>query len=162
MVREHITVFGAVEPKTGDFVYTTVHPPPKEKKKRGRPKKGTRKKKVKKLKKGEASRRMNEFMQKLADTYPNDRIVLVCDNAGWHKSQYIKIPDRVTLTYIPAYTPEMMPMEQIWRELRTSGFGNKYFNNLQEVDENIHTTITSIALETILSITQRDWILKCS
>jgi len=161
MVREHITVFGAIEPKTGEIVYENEYPPPKEKKKLGRPKKGTRKKKVKKPKKGEASRRMNKFMQKLADKYPTDRIVLVCDNAGWHKSQYIKIPDRMTLAYIPAYTPEMMPMEQIWREIRTR-LGNKYFNSLKEVDDKICETIAAIPLETLLSIAQRDWILKCA
>ena len=161
MVREHRTVFGAVEPLTGELFYMIEapkrKPPPK---KMGRPKKGVRKKKPKPEAKGEKSRSMNVFMQKLADAYPKDRIVLVCDNAWWHKSRYTKTPEKTTLAFIPPYTPEMNPIEQIWRELRTVGFANKYYKTIQEVEDAIHLTISALTKETIMSITQRNWIMN--
>ena len=61
MVREYLTIFGAVEPEAGDFVYTITQKEKKEKQKRGRKKKGVKKKKPKKKVKGTKSRQMNEF-----------------------------------------------------------------------------------------------------
>jgi transposase len=162
MVREYRTVFGAVEPLTGELFYMIEPQKPKpDKRKIGRPKKGARVKKPKPKPKGEKSRHMNEFMKALTEAYPNDHIVLVCDNAWWHKSKYTQTPDRITLLFIPPYTPEMNPIEQIWREIRTAGFANKYFKTIQDVEANIHSTISTLSAKTIMSITQRDWILNC-
>ena len=137
-------------------------PKPKpDKKKMGRPKKRSRKKLPKPKVKGEKSGHMNEFMKRLAAAYPKDRIVLVCDNAWWHKSKYIVIPDSITLLFIPPYTPEMNPIEQIWREVRTTGFANKYFKSIELAEEYLRLTLDTLPAETVMSITQRDWFMDC-
>ncbi|RRR51716.1 hypothetical protein EI998_08045 [Streptococcus suis] len=41
----------------------------------------------------------------------DDYIILVMDNAVWHKSQTLKIPENIEFTFIPPYTPEMNPIE---------------------------------------------------
>ena len=163
MVREYRNVFGAVEPAASDFFYMIEPPNAKPlKKKMGRPKLGeaadSHKPKPKPI--GVKSRFMNEFMQALCDKYPNDLILMLCDNAWWHKSKYIKIPERLTIIYIPPYTPEMNPIEQLWREIRT-GFHNKYFKTIADVEKHLHATIATIKPETIRSITQRDWLQYC-
>ena len=65
---------------------------------------------------------MRVFLEQLQLTYPDDMIVLVCDGAAWHKSGKLHIPEHITLLNIPPYTPEMNPIEQIWRELRSQVF----------------------------------------
>jgi phenylpropionate dioxygenase-like ring-hydroxylating dioxygenase large terminal subunit len=149
-----------VEAKTGDVVYKIEKPEEHEKQKPGRKKKWAHVKKVKLKPKGEKSRQMNEFMQQICDCYPNDHIILACDNAWWHKSQYTKVPERMTVIYIPPYTPEMNPIEQFWREVRTAGFANKCLKTINAVVDNLHNTIASILPKTIRSIFGRDWILK--
>ena len=57
---------------------------------------------------------MNYFLEELSKTYPKDQILLVCDGAAWHKSKGLKVPDNIKLLFIPPYTPEMNPIEQIW------------------------------------------------
>jgi transposase len=48
--------------------------------------------------------------------------VIVCDGAGWHqKGERLRVPDNITLLPLPAYSPELNPMENIWDYLR----GNK-------------------------------------
>lgn len=160
-VREYIEIFGAVEPKTGDFFYTIAPKEKPNKKKMGRPKIGEAANDIKPREKGIKSRIMNDFMQKLCEKYPNDQIVLICDNAWWHKSQYTVIPDRLTLLFIPTYTPEMNPIEQLWREMRTAGFSNRYFKYISAVEANLHTTISALSPDKIKSITQREWIMTC-
>ena len=57
----------------------------------------------------------NVFMAELSKKYPDDIILLVCDGAGWHKSKTLICPENIKLLSIPPYTPEMNPIEQIWR-----------------------------------------------
>lgn len=162
-IRLHCNVFGAVEAMKGSMFYMIEGEEPVVKRKIGRPRKGEIAENMKpKIKmKGVKSNFMNEYMQNLSKLHPNDYIIMVLDNALWHKSKYIKVPENMTLVFIPPYTPEMNPIEQIWREIRTSGFANKYFKTLDEVKANLHATIASLSPETIQSITRRDWIMKC-
>ena len=67
----------------------------------------------------------------------------------------------IELIFIPPYTPEMNPIEQIWKEIRKRGFKNEVFKSLQKVVDRLCDTICSLSNETIKSITGRDWILFC-
>ncbi len=160
-MREYRDIFGAVEPETGDFFYQIEERPAATKGKPGRKKRGEKRKssKPRKPSKGHKSREMNAFMLALARRYPKDHIVLVCDRAPWHDSKYIKIPKRITLLYIPPYTPEMNPIEQVWRELRTL-LGNTYFSNIDELIAALKQKIFDLSPETLQSITQRSWMKK--
>ena len=44
------------------------------------------------------------------------------EKSAWHKSKMLDIPINIVLFYIPSYTPEMNPIEQIWKEIRKLGF----------------------------------------
>jgi len=132
------------------------------KRKRGRPRKGEVVEKVSPKSKGKGykSRLMNDFLKLLSDKYPNDRLVVCLDGASWHDSQYTVIPENITLVSIPPYTPEMNPIEQLWREIRTKGFHNKYFKTIADAISNLRATIANLLPETIQSITQRDWFME--
>ncbi len=103
---------------------------------------------------------MNRFLEEISNQYPDDDILMVCDGAAWHRSKTMKIPNNITLLNIPPYTPEMNPIEQIWRELRTQGFRNEVFQTLEKVVDRLCETINNLSSETISSITCRDWIYK--
>lgn len=103
---------------------------------------------------------MNVFLDHLSMSYPNDIIILVCDGAAWHKAKALIIPDNIRLAFIPPYTPEMNPIEQIWKEIRKRGFRNEIFQTLDKVVERLCQTIRCISSETIMSITSRDWIVN--
>lgn len=103
---------------------------------------------------------MNVFMEELSKAYRDDLIVMVCDGAAWHKSRAMQIPGNIKILHIPPYTPEMNPIEQIWREIRTQGFCNEIFTTLDKVVDRLCETINALTPETITSITLRDWIYK--
>ncbi|MEE3386453.1 MAG: IS630 family transposase, partial [Prevotella sp.] len=57
------------------------------------------------------------------------RIFLIMDNAGWHKKakrlikenvdgKYDDINRFVTFVYMPPYSPDLNPIEQVWRKTR--------------------------------------------
>ena len=104
---------------------------------------------------------MNVFLKELSETFSYDTIILVCDGAVWHKAKSLSIPDNIKLIFIPPYTPEMNPIEQIWKEIRKRGFKNEVFPSLEKVVDRLCNTICSLSKFTIKSITGRDWILSC-
>ena len=79
------------------------------------------------------------------------------DNAVWHKSQTLNIPENIEFTFIPPYTPEMNPIEQVWAEIRKRGFKNKIFRSLNEVIDKLQEVIQNLSPSQLKSIVRRDW-----
>ena len=104
---------------------------------------------------------MNYFLKELSKAFPEDQILLVCDGASWHKSKGLIVPENIKLLSIPPYTPEMNPIEQIWKQLRSMGFRNEVFKSLNHVLDRLCNTINALTHETIRSITLRHWIESC-
>ena len=75
---------------------------------------------------------MNVFIEKLSEEYKDDIIILVCDGGSWHKSKGLNIPKNIVIMHIPAYTPEMNPIEQIWKQIRSMGLNNEIFKSLRD------------------------------
>ena len=73
----------------------------------------------------------------------------------------LHIPENIELFYIPPYTPEMNPIEQIWKGLRITGFRNEVFATLEKVVDRLCDTICTLTSDTIKSITRRSWIINC-
>ena len=61
---------------------------------------------------------MNIFLEELSKQYPDYVILLCCDGAAWHKANALCVLKNIRFFFIPPYTPEMNPIEQIWKELR--------------------------------------------
>jgi transposase len=103
---------------------------------------------------------MNIFLRELSAAYPKDYILLPLDNAAWHKSKGLQIPDNIYLYYLPPRTPEMNPIEQIWKEIRKRGFKNVFFHTLDDVIQKLCDISNSLTNECVKSITGRKWILS--
>jgi putative transposase len=104
---------------------------------------------------------MNFFLARLSEQYPEDMILLCCDGAAWHKAASINCPSNICLFFIPPYTPEMNPIEQIWKEIRKMGFRNEVFATLDKVMDRLCEIIRNLCPSTIHSITARSWIISC-
>jgi transposase len=58
------------------------------------------------------------FLAHLAAAYPGERLVIVRDNAGWHISRRVVVPEGITLWFQPPHSPEGNVMEQVWQWMR--------------------------------------------
>jgi len=45
---------------------------------------------------------------------PTKRIVLVLDQAGYHTSPLLPVPEGLHLVFLPPYSPELQPAEHLW------------------------------------------------
>ena len=42
------------------------------------------------------------------------KVLLVEDNAGWHRSKKVEVPEGITVEFLPPYSPELQPAERLW------------------------------------------------
>lgn len=103
---------------------------------------------------------MNIFLEELSKAYPDDYILLLLDNAAWHRSSAMVVPSRIELFPLLPYTPELNPIEMIWDEVREKGFRNEIFRTLDAVIERLCETVRTLCDEParIASITRRQWL----
>jgi len=71
------------------------------------------------------------------------------------------IPDNVRLVYLPPYSPELNPQENVWDDMREKWFQNTVFNSLETVQQQLTKACSHYMQnpKTIHSITSWDWII---
>ena len=112
--------------------------------------------------------RARGFMDTIAARFPeltvNEQKLGATDSTAEDAQTYVDnklhIPENIELFYIPPYTPEMNPIEQIWKELRITGFHNEVFASLEKVVDRLCDIICTLTSDTIKSITRRSWIIN--
>ena len=45
---------------------------------------------------------------------PDAQVALVLDGAGWHVARDLAVPANITPVPLPAYAPELNPVEKVW------------------------------------------------
>ncbi len=59
--------------------------------------------------------------------------LLLLDQAGWHITDNLTIPDNITLVPLPPRSPELNPVESIWQYLRDNWLSNIVFQSDEEI-----------------------------
>lgn len=70
------------------------------------------------------------------------KIVVILDNARWHHAKLIapwlkKYRHLLTLDFLPPYSPELNPIERVWKLTRRLCTHNRYFPQLEDLVETI-------------------------
>jgi hypothetical protein len=65
---------------------------------------------------------------------PRKRIVLVLDQAGYHTSPLVQVPDGIHLVFLPPYSPELQPAEHLWH-FSDEALVNEHFATIDALEE---------------------------
>jgi hypothetical protein len=57
------------------------------------------------------------WLDHFAQAFPESFNLLVLDNGACHKAQALQWPSNVVPVFLPPYSPELNPMERVWRDL---------------------------------------------
>ena len=87
---------------------------------------------------------MQVFLDEIAIRYPAEKILMVLDGAGWHRSGELKLPDNLKLLPLPPYSPELNPVENIWDELKEKFFTNRVFDSHEALEQQLFTGLRHI------------------
>ena len=64
---------------------------------------------------------------------PGVQAVLVLDQAGWHGSRALVVPNNVTPVPLPPYSPELNPVERIWLYLRERFLSHRLLQDYEDI-----------------------------
>jgi hypothetical protein len=71
-------------------------------------------------------------------------VVLVLDQAGWHVSDRLVVPDGIVLELLPSYTPELQPAGRLW-PLANEAVANQHFATLKALDTALSARCCTLA-----------------
>jgi len=76
-------------------------------------------------------------LEKIGSLYKNQKILLIWDNASWHKSEKIKEFLQKTkhsfhLIQFPPYAPDLNPQEHVWKAGRSHVSHNEFIENIDQ------------------------------
>ena len=71
-------------------------------------------------------------------------IVMQLDQAGWHRTKELQIPENMRLIFQPAYSLEVNPVEHLWEEIREKYLHNRVFPSLEELIEVLCQTLAEL------------------
>ena len=123
MVREFRYEYAAVSPWSGDLDYMTAEKMNTE--------------------------NMSKFLKQVSQAHKRDFMVMILDGATSHKGKELKVPRNIVLVFLPSYSPELNPAEQIWNVLRRDYFANKVFDSLNAATLQAERGLTCMASNTL-------------
>ena len=85
------------------------------------------------------SETFGDFIRYLLES-TRGKIYLIMDNAKWHRAKDLKDlfksnQDRLIRIFLPSYSPELNPVERVWRITRRQVTHNRYFHSNEELSE---------------------------
>ena len=113
--RKSIALFGAVQIRSGKLITMTASPF-----------------------NSEAFAVFLKFLARYRDR--RRQTVLIVDNAGYHHPPVC--PDCLRLDYLPPYSPELNPIERVWKLLRKLRIHNQYFETLDRLLREVSEQLT--------------------
>src|SRR4051812_13444762 len=94
-----------------------------------------------------------------AEVAPGKHAVLVVDQAGWHLSAGLVLPDNITLVVLPPKCPELNPAENVWQFMRDNWLSNRVFASYTDLVDHCCEAWNKLIERpwTIMSIGLREW-----
>ena len=103
---------------------------------------------------------MQMFLDRFAATIPGtDHVALFLDGAGWHRANALKVPDCITLVPLPAYSPELNPVERIWEFLKERYLSHRLLDDYTAILDAACAAWNKLTAETgrLTSLTWTPW-----
>jgi transposase len=94
-----------------------------------------------------------------ADVAPGRHAALLLDQAGWHLSSKLTVPDNITIVPLPPKCPELNAQENVWQFIRDNWLSNRVFDDANDLLDHCSNTWKKLEAQpwTIMSLGLRKW-----
>ena len=99
------------------------------------------------------------YLEKLSERFKDEEIVLIMDNASFHKSKKLKILENIKIYFIPPYSPELNPQERMFEDVKKF-LKNKIFKSLEEFQQKVTDILFSYTKVQIKSLVYYPYLQK--
>lgn len=101
---------------------------------------------------------MQAFLNNFARTLGRGvHALLVLDNAPWHTTAFLKVPSNITLHFLPPYSPDLNPVENLWDFIKDNYLCNKVTGSLKELIKLGVDACKKVTAEIIQSVCARNY-----
>jgi len=103
---------------------------------------------------------MSCFLKQVSKAHRGEFNIMIVDGASSHKGKELEVPKNVSLIFLPPYSPELNPAEQIWNILRRDYFANKVFDSLDAAIRQAEQGLVAMSQnkEAVKRLTNWHWI----
>jgi transposase len=100
-----------------------------------------------------------KYLEDFSRHKPEELKIIVIDNAAFHSTKDIVLPENIVLMPIPPYCPELNPAEKVWQWMKDK-IAMKIFDTLETLENKMDLLIENIEGELIKSITGYEFYIK--
>jgi hypothetical protein len=95
------------------------------------------------------------FLQQFGQHYAESLNIVLLDQAPAHVAQRVVLPENVVLVWLPAYSPELNPVERLWEDVksRIDVLDARVRASLAALQQHVADIIQRYTAETIASLT---------
>ena len=106
---------------------------------------------------------MQVFLDRFAaELAPDEHAVLTVDQAGWHVAHALRVPDTVSLIYLPPYSPQLNPVERVWLYLRERHLSHRLLDGYDAIVDALCHAWKQLDPERLTSLTQYSYLNQVS
>jgi len=98
------------------------------------------------------SRAFQVWLDGFAAAFPASLNILVLDNGAGHQAKAVHWPSNVLPVFLPPYSPELNPIERLWRDLKDK-LADVPVHTLEELSEAMGAIIQNYSQATLQSLT---------
>jgi len=95
---------------------------------------------------------MQEFLQKVALAVNNRPVLMIMDRAAWHTTQKLCAPKNISILFLPPTSPQLNPVEHLWKHIRTEYFHNLVFNTIGDVYNAVNDAVRELSSATMKTL----------
>jgi transposase len=90
---------------------------------------------------------------------PGAHAVFVLDQAGWHTTEKLDVPDDITIVPLPPRSPELNPVENVWQYMRENWLSNRVSASYDDIITHCCEAWNKLVDQPwkIMSIGTREW-----
>jgi putative transposase len=102
---------------------------------------------------------MQLFLQELSQQFKDCRLVVVMDQAAWHRSKDLGPFENIRILFQPAHSPELNPVEHLWEHIREKYLRNHGWASLEQLEQELEGILKEFttAADTIRSLVGFHW-----
>ena len=102
---------------------------------------------------------MKIFLQEYSEHFKNYRVIMVMDQAAWHRTSDVDGFENIRIIYQPPYSPELNPVEHLWEYIRENYMRNCIWSSMETLEQALESILKTImeSVETIQSIVGFHW-----
>src|SRR6185369_1467614 len=134
--KDLLYVFAVVNLVSGALHSNTLESPKDAKKKTG------------KSKTARMQEAFADHLRHIGRIYPKDKypfVVILIDNAPWHRGKPIDaaLAENLHLSFkrLPAYSPQLNPIERFWKKLLRRATHNRLFDSLADLKKSLRASL---------------------